>query len=200
MAETLGDYTEATAWLEQGREIFAQLDCTPGVAWCLYGLGSVAILAADDDTELTYIMKSLSSFQQVEDQWGQGWCRVGLGRVAAKAQHYSEAQSHYHSGIAIFENIGYRRGIGRCQVELGLLLCELGEPEPARVCFTAAERIAQDMHDLPLQQALHFGAARLALLTGDLPRACAQLQALLSQRGVTAALRTQAQQLLTQCH
>ncbi len=177
LLNTLGRYGEAqvalTAAVAEGERAHAM---SP-VGWALINLGTISLGLGDNITASRDLTRAVALLDSQGDQWGAVTARSMLGGVARATGDTAAARAIYQRVLDWAE----RSGDAQTQRRMHGALAEIAEmgrdwPLAAREYqIVRAIAVAHNMRGY--QDGLFFNTGRLALRSGDLPRAERDLRA-----------------------
>lgn len=141
-----GDHNgeQARAMFERGREIYSKLSDQRGMALSTFHLGIVENELKNDETALSLLKQSLSTFQQFGDLFYIARASSFLGGLFHKQGNYKKARFFFEQCINIDEEIQFWSGIADGWFNLGDLYRSQGELQQAGKCYEKSITVCQE--------------------------------------------------------
>jgi len=173
LSRSMGDFTTARAYAEQGLALLRGLGDKAAIAFALYLLGQITQDTGEYAMARACAEESLGLFDEVNDQWGRTYVLPLLGQIATVQGDVAQAAVYNEEILAFYRQLGYKRGIGSCLIQKGALAQLQGDWEQAVVLYAESLAICREIgHKWMTAGGLHnLGGA--VLHQGDTRRAAA---------------------------
>jgi predicted ATPase/DNA-binding XRE family transcriptional regulator len=119
LANSLNDYAQAIARVEESLILFRKLQDRRGMAQALLELGGVACKQGDGVRAVPYLEESLRLFRAEEDAAGTGEALQVLGIVARDQGNHARSAAYRAESLALFRKIQDQHGIAWALMGLG---------------------------------------------------------------------------------
>ena len=126
----LGRLDEAGDAFEVALEVLADNNRW-GVAYALYGFGSLARARRDNDAALRHFRSALALFKEIDARTEMARCLAGIGWVSLAAGDYGAAAVSLSQSLQLSMATGQRLGIARGLDAVAALAVASGEPATA---------------------------------------------------------------------
>jgi predicted ATPase/DNA-binding XRE family transcriptional regulator len=137
------DYTAATTFLDESRELFAALDHVDGLASALNNLGWLAHDCNEPSRAHALFEESLRLRRDSEDISGEAIALGNLGMIALEKPDLEEARHLFSTSVELYRRVGDTFGLAQALSNLGWALQELGDHAQATDLFTESLDLAQ---------------------------------------------------------
>jgi DNA-binding NtrC family response regulator/tetratricopeptide (TPR) repeat protein len=169
-----GDYQQAAQLFAQNLQEARASGLLFDVSRAHINLGICALRRGDDAAAETSYRAGLAAAREHGDVRHRAFCLQNLGVLAQWRRDYAAALHHYQDAAQAFKRLGHRPWLAWVAIDLGDLYLGLGDTERGAVMADLAERL---LGDVPTAKVILDNLrGRIALDTGDLPRARALLE------------------------
>jgi tetratricopeptide (TPR) repeat protein len=147
-----GDYAEARTLVEQGLEIYRQLEVDSsehirGLADALITRSLLYGAAGDDTLRQSLLEQTVALCRKAAYRSGEAACLYQLGVLSIAKGDIEKARAQYEQGLAIQREIGDKRGMALSLNNLGILLSLQGDIVPAGALYEESLAIMRDLDD-----------------------------------------------------
>jgi tetratricopeptide (TPR) repeat protein len=140
----LGSTDTALRYHDEARQIYELLGDEAGVAKCLWGWGTSAQTANQNQDARLAFEKALSLYQGLDDTFSLAWTHHMLGLVLLRLGEPGTALPHLDAGIKLFNAADDISGINLILRNFAQLAVDLGETEQALVLAGALSALEED--------------------------------------------------------
>jgi predicted ATPase/class 3 adenylate cyclase/DNA-binding CsgD family transcriptional regulator len=147
LAYLQGDYQTASAFLQEGLDLFQNLHDNQGAAHIMRGLGLVAWFQGDHDAARAQIEESAALFRDVEHTWGIADALHWLGHVVLDQGDAAKAHALFEESLALFRETGDKRNIALPLKDFGLIASQRGDHTGARVLYEESLALSRAVED-----------------------------------------------------
>lgn len=166
-----GNYTYATAWLEQGISLLESL----GDEWMLARRrcywNYLLYLRGERLQAWSLWDKDASVLRQHDDTWWLGWLTAWRARAAREAREFETARSFYSESARLLLNVGDEWAYAIVISHLGIIELVLGNYAAARSMFEIRLATGQKLKSFTHIQLAHAFLGETAKREGDAERA-----------------------------
>jgi len=142
-----GQFDEGSAWLDQARAGFEELDDEVGVAQVLKISGTLAAMQGNFDAARARYQESLAIRRELEDSTAVADLLNNLGIIARFKGDYELARSIHEEALAMRRGLGDRRAIAVSLNNLGNVALDEGSYAEARACLEEAVALQREIGD-----------------------------------------------------
>jgi ATP/maltotriose-dependent transcriptional regulator MalT len=146
LSTTLGDYAAGWAYSEEGLALYRSLGDDLGAAWCLYGLGRVAMWSGDLNRAVQLYEETVTAARDIDDRLLRS-ALGNLGAVLVALGDYAQAEACLVDAIERATRAAHIVGLGFIIPEYALLALRQGDLATARKRITEALLIQQQLQD-----------------------------------------------------
>jgi predicted ATPase/class 3 adenylate cyclase/DNA-binding CsgD family transcriptional regulator len=177
LAWSLGEWHQASAWLEQSLGVFRQHSDARREAMATAFIGHVARSRGEFEEASKYYQTALAIYRSLGNEWGIAWALFDLGTAARDQNSNDEAAALHEQSLALFRKLGYRWGSAWALWNLGILAHRRGDDDRARELLAESLALYRALDDRRgIAQSLE-GLAAVAFVAGRLPEAVRVLSA-----------------------
>ncbi|MFW6074762.1 MAG: LuxR C-terminal-related transcriptional regulator [Chloroflexota bacterium] len=146
LATTLGDYSAAWRYSEEGRSLYTEIGDDRGAAWCRYNMGRSAMWSGDLD-EAARIYEQVREIAPDLDERLYRAVLGNLGAIQVQSQDFEQAQALLSDAITLAEEANHVVGLGFILPDYALLALQQGDMETTASRLTYALEIQKDLKD-----------------------------------------------------
>lgn len=143
----LGEYSQATAALEQSYALAQQSDDTEHMATAKHTLGRVAQDQGHYVAAQSYFTEALALLRTADDKPKLAATLNNLGNLARMQGHYPQAADLYAECLAIRQAIGDKHGLASVLNNLGILAQNREDFDMATQLYTQSMQLRQELGD-----------------------------------------------------
>lgn len=147
LAWSVGDFSQAQMWLEQGLPLCAQYGTPRDHAATLAFMGHTARSLERFDEAAQRYQAALTIYREQHNDVGIAWALFDLGMAARDRGKIDEALALHEQSLALFRKAGYRWGIAWTLWNLGVLAHRRGEDIAARERFSESLELYRALDD-----------------------------------------------------
>jgi DNA-binding CsgD family transcriptional regulator/tetratricopeptide (TPR) repeat protein len=147
LAESMGDYTNARAYIEQGRVLLRRLDDKVALAFGLYLLGQITHDTGEYAMARACAKESLSLFDEPINQWGRPHTLHLLGQIAAAQGDVAQAVVYTEEVLAFYRQKSYKRGLVKGLIDKGVVMQLQGNWKYAVALYEESLAIGREIGD-----------------------------------------------------
>lgn len=145
LASAQGDYTRASAVLQESLELFRQLGDKVRIAATLKNLGNDARLQGNYDASYAYLQEGLEIARELGNRSEIGMMLGDIGIVAQSLGDQEAASAYYEESLSIKRELKDKRGIAMMLVNLGELARGGGDYDTAQSLYEEGLGIAREL-------------------------------------------------------
>ncbi len=145
VAEKLGNYTQAIAYLQKGLTLARQSKAQEHVSSLLDMLGSIVVQQGNQVGAEVYFQEGLEIARLQGNQKRISDLLAKLGTLVAAQEDFTRADQYFQEGLMLARDIGYRERVSLLLNNLGWVAGELQEYTQAEVYFREALMLAQEL-------------------------------------------------------
>lgn len=138
-----GEYEPATQMAKEGYERAVLIGDDESRAECLWILGEVSRMLADDDEAVSAFERSLAIYEQAMIPTGIARNLLSMAQLARYHKDFGRAKGLYERALHHYEALGDRRGAGHCYNGLGEIARFEERYEDARRMYVRALEIME---------------------------------------------------------
>mgnify|MGYP003875394439 CR=1 FL=1 len=158
------DYARALTVLDRTRGRCEQADDLPGLARCLYGLGTAHSKNGDDDKGIALFEDALGVLNSLKPSKDAALLRARinnqLGFIATKLKDYEKAQTHLETSVDLLREYDSEIVMGETYRLLGEMYCQ-------RKQHIQSERALKKSYDIFERNAARYDSARCCKSLGE---------------------------------
>jgi tetratricopeptide (TPR) repeat protein len=138
------------AFLTEALEVYQELGDAAGLADVHWGLGNLALFAADDPAEaVTHFEESIAGYTKAGNVFGEGWAHFELGESFRRHGDPATARPHYVRGLELLYGTGDVSATVLFVMAFAALALDTGDEmrafRLAGAAFAAADRSGIDL-------------------------------------------------------
>jgi predicted ATPase/DNA-binding XRE family transcriptional regulator len=147
LANQLGDFPAARAWLEESLGIRRELDDQPGIAAVLNNLGNMASVQGDDAAARRLLGESIAIKRELGDRWAIANSLSNVGLVLLNQGDYAAARALHVESLAVSRDLGDRRYIAISLHNLGRVALAEGDYTGASTLLVESLAVSRELGD-----------------------------------------------------
>lgn len=142
---TRGQYADARAYLEQGRQLLEGVNDRSLLVSALMNLGLLARNRGAYDQALENFNQALKFAQEADDQLGEAAALNFLGSLYRRRGQLEPALDYYDRSRELAKTLGDALGEAKALNSIGDIYRDQGMLSEAQICFEASLRIAREL-------------------------------------------------------
>jgi predicted ATPase/class 3 adenylate cyclase len=149
--ESLGDYSKAMSFYEEGLALFREAGDDANIALVAINMGYTAMTQGDHGRAIELIEEGLALGRRLGNERTCAWALHHLGFLATERQNYGRAKAHLEEALALARRAADPYVISSCLLDLGAMYMYAGDNEAANKLgeeALALERKLGDKEDM----------------------------------------------------
>ena len=149
-----GDYTTALTYFTDSLAISQEIGNKAREGTTLNNISQIYDAQGDYTTALIYLTNSLAIRQEIGDKAGEGAILNNISQIYYAQGDYTTTLTYLIDSLAIFKEIGNKAEEGKALFNIGLAYYKIDKKQQGLVYLQSAKKIAQEIDDFELNQAL----------------------------------------------